>query len=100
MAMLTGAMPTRSSTAWLYSGLQAGERVDHAAVRAGERKVECRVGGGATQQRHPLGAARLTSTHLACYRPDDRSDSSYLVYCIFRRSVAARQAGTRPTKGW
>ena len=79
MAMLTVAMPTRSSTAWLYSGLQAGERVDHAAVRAGEGKVECRVGGGATQQRHPLGAARLTSTYLACYRPDYRCGSSYLV---------------------
>ena len=95
MAMLTVAMPTRRSTAWLHFGLQAGERVDHAAVRAGEGKVECRVGGGATQQRHPLGAARLTSTYLACDRPDYRSVGSYLVYCIFRRSVAARQAGTR-----
>ena len=87
MAMLTAAMPTRSSTAWLPFGLQAGERVDHAAVRAGEGKVECRVGGGATQQRHPLGAARLTSTYLVCYRPDYRYGDAYLVYCILRRSL-------------
>ena len=80
MAMLTAARPIGSSTALLYCGLQAGERVDHAAVRAGEGKVECRVGGGATQQRHPLGAARLTSTCLACYRPDCKYDGPYLVY--------------------
>ena len=90
MAIATVALLTRSSTAWLHVGLQAGERVDHAAVRAGEGKVECRVGGGATQQRHPLGAARLTRRYLVCYRPDCRCGSSYLVYCIFRRSVAAR----------
>ena len=100
MAMLTVAIPIRSSRSWLYCGLQAGERVDHAAVRAGEGKVECRVGGGATQQRHPLGAARLTSTYLACYRPDYRYGGACPVYCSFRRSVAARQAGTRPAKGW
>ena len=62
MAIATVALLTRSSTAWLHVGLQASKRVDHAAVRTGERKVECRVGGGAAQQRHPLGAARLAST--------------------------------------
>ena len=87
MAMLTVAMPTRSSTAWLYSGLQAGERVDHAAVRAGEGKVECRVGGGATQQRHPLGAAHLTSRYLVCYRPDHRCGDALFFYRIVRRSL-------------